>query len=409
MKGVEPARIAEIIFYSEKSRTKVANNPVPQRRAPPTSYSDEEKENFLLSLLAAPSPSIPIGLSLFASTACNFVPKKTAKPVRKLAPGMRHLFKICSSPSDPNELPNIMGKIALTKDEIDHVEEATSLQCHSLVWYEQRAGRITSSEAHSVLHTNQANPASSIIKTVCSDSPRNITTPAITWGREHEAIAKQQYADGTITTEHFDLTVNNCGLCIDQGKTYLAASPDARVSCVCHGSGLLEIKCPYKFKDMSIPEMSLAKDSCLDSDLSLKRNHPYYTQVQHQLYVTGASFCDFLVWLPSGSHVCTVFPDAEYARESVPKLTKFWTSHILPELVSRNLETGSRAAQTEHTHHCSCGSVDAVPMIGCDDANCPHQWYHYECVGIKKTPRASTWYCPMCRSANTKAKRQRKR
>lgn len=34
-------------------------------------------------------------------------------------------------------------------------------------------------------------------------------------------------------------------------------------------------------------------------------------------------------------------------------------------------------------------------MIGCDGANCPIEWFHFECVGILVPPRGS-WYCPEC-------------
>ena len=40
---------------------------------------------------------------------------------------------------------------------------------------------------------------------------------------------------------HRGLEVKECGLFVDETHVYMAASPDRLVSCVCCGSGLLEV------------------------------------------------------------------------------------------------------------------------------------------------------------------------
>ncbi|XP_029341759.1 inhibitor of growth protein 3-like [Acyrthosiphon pisum] len=45
--------------------------------------------------------------------------------------------------------------------------------------------------------------------------------------------------------------------------------------------------------------------------------------------------------------------------------------------------------------YCLCNRVEYGKMVACDDKNCPHEWFHYECVGITKQPRGK-WYCPKC-------------
>ena len=37
--------------------------------------------------------------------------------------------------------------------------------------------------------------------------------------------------------------------------TFLAASPDGFMSCRCCGGDVLEIKCPFKYKSLPIPEL----------------------------------------------------------------------------------------------------------------------------------------------------------
>ena len=45
--------------------------------------------------------------------------------------------------------------------------------------------------------------------------------------------------------------------------------------------------------------------------------------------------------------------------------------------------------------YCTCGIKENGPMVGCDNPNCPVQWYHYVCVGYKEDESKSNelWYC----------------
>ena len=221
---------------------------------------------------------------------------------------------------------------------VRYVEESTRLQSQSLVWFEQRAGRITSSVVHDVLHTRMEAPAKSLIKRICSDTPSKLNVPAINCGRDKESVARGDYLLD-MSSRHQDMEVIEAGLRISKASPYLAVSPDGIVKCTCHGSGVLEIKCPFSFKDAKHEEMVREKASCLDKDFNLKKDHRYYVQVQ--MHVTGANYCDFCVWLPSGSKVCRVLPDADFLADTLPKLALFLRKHLLPELLTRSLEISS--------------------------------------------------------------------
>lgn len=49
--------------------------------------------------------------------------------------------------------------------------------------------------------------------------------------------------------------------------------------------------------------------------------------------------------------------------------------------------------------YCRCGGVSYGDMVACDNENCPREWFHLECVGLKKMPgKNDKWYCsPECR------------
>ena len=34
-------------------------------------------------------------------------------------------------------------------------------------------------------------------------------------------------------------------------------------------------------------------------------------------------------------------------------------------------------------------------MVACDNAECPYEWFHFECVGLSAQPHGA-WFCPEC-------------
>ena len=52
---------------------------------------------------------------------------------------------------------------------------------------------------------------------------------------------------------------------------------------------------------------------------------------------------------------------------------------------------------------CTCRGPSQDDMIACHNPDCPVQWYHYACVGLKRAPRGK-WFCPDCREAQAPTK-----
>ena len=80
--------------------------------------------------------------------------------------------------------------------------------------------------------------------------------------------------------QHQDFKVVDAGLFVDHLDPFLGASPDEIAQCVCCGRGVVEVKCPFCFKD-DLPE----DDNNSEGTWKLKTDHSYYYQVQLQLYV----------------------------------------------------------------------------------------------------------------------------
>lgn len=46
--------------------------------------------------------------------------------------------------------------------------------------------------------------------------------------------------------------------------------------------------------------------------------------------------------------------------------------------------------------YCLCHQVSYGEMIGCDNLECPIEWFHFGCVGLTQKPKNVKWYCPAC-------------
>jgi len=45
--------------------------------------------------------------------------------------------------------------------------------------------------------------------------------------------------------------------------------------------------------------------------------------------------------------------------------------------------------------YCVCHQVSYGEMIGCDNLECPIEWFHFGCVGLTAKPKGK-WFCPRC-------------
>lgn len=125
---------------------------------------------------------------------------------------------------------------------------------------ELRKGRITASKSHGVYtkvnsvvsNRSQTEPRPTPLVSKLIDRDENLDhLPAIRWGQEHEEDAlKSFYANEAM--KHVDFKLEKCGLYIHQTKPYIGASPDALLTCKCHGTSPVEIKNPYTIRNESV-------------------------------------------------------------------------------------------------------------------------------------------------------------
>lgn len=100
---------------------------------------------------------------------------------------------------------------------------------------------------------------------------------------------------------------------------------------------LLEIKCPssrWKKKLTEKPLLSyLVEDKC-SKEISLRKSHTYYTQIQICLYVLQLEECDLYLYCSVDHKTLNIKRDEEFLSEAIPKLRSFYFKYYLGELVA---------------------------------------------------------------------------
>lgn len=136
--------------------------------------------------------------------------------------------------------------------------------------------------------------------------------------------------------------VRLCGLVIDPHTPWLAASPDRIVldsTLSEENRGCLEVKCPFICEKRSIVEANRNIPAfCLveqNGYIHLSKLHPYFYQVQTQMYVRNLKWCDFVVWSPvQDPFVEQIHYDASFMKKAVSKAEEFYFKQFLPSVIS---------------------------------------------------------------------------
>ena len=307
-------------------------------------------------------------------------------------------------------------ELSVTIEQSKCLEEATRAQAASKLWYRYRSGRITASKMKRVCRSNPDQPSQSLIRAICYPESQSFTSRATQWGCSHEEIARKTYMDKMMDI-HMNFQVSSSGFVINPLYPFIGASPDGKVSCDCCGDGLIEIKCPYCARDLTISELSASGvRTCLTEEngqLSLNKDHEYMYQVQTQLHVCSVDYVDFVVWTNKDIHVERIEKEPEMWSEICEQSKHFFDKAVLPELLgkfySKPLSAVSDASTTNgsdannasdtnsDTLYCYCRQPEDVDdMIACDNENCSIVWFHLGCLRIKNVPKGK-WFCPDCR------------
>jgi hypothetical protein len=261
---------------------------------------------------------------------------------------------------------SLMDSVHMNILECQLIEQATRGQSQNKEWYQQRMGAITSSVANDIvkLYSKIPGPSYNKMANKClgkeflhMKDPSVSNIKPLRYGHEQESVARAKYLE-SFQGDHVNADVKESGLLVCGEKPYLRASPDGIVSCSCHGTRLLEIKCPYSARDLDIATaVSQKKIDYLDqaddgSFMLSKQKRGYYTQVQMAMAVADLRECDFVVWTPRDILIINITFDELFWTKTLETLECFFRDYLLKGIIGGPLPTDNLAVATHAPAQC---------------------------------------------------------
>jgi hypothetical protein len=274
-------------------------------------------------------------------------PKQRQKEVEPNLPSaLTDLFEPQYSSFPENVLSQLVSDtfnwLKITQEEADFLEASTTKQSSSQLWFDYRKGLITASHFHEVIHHRPTAYPTSIVKSIMQYDPPHSSIPSLKWGRENESVAVQEYLSVT-EDKHANFMYSSSGLVISILHPFLGASADGRISCECCGDGIIEVKCPFKYRYDSPSSAAALNDKQYflkaneSNQTVLSTSHKYYSQVQAQLAICDVTYCDFICWTTQGMFIERIFKDPLYLADNLTILTDFFKQYFLPETLTQKL------------------------------------------------------------------------
>ena len=162
--------------------------------------------------------------------------------------------------------------------------------------------------------------------------PTPFTSESTSYGSRNEPAAKNKYLQ-RFPERH----IHNCGVLLQPRLPFLGATPDG---IVCdsknHDIGLLEVKCPFTARDMTVKEAALSLKNFYvvetNDSLTISKSHNCYYQIQGQLLLSGLEFCDFVLNTTKDMFIERVYRDSGFINQIVDKLFTFQKKYYLSEI-----------------------------------------------------------------------------
>ena len=162
-------------------------------------------------------------------------------------------------------------------------------------------------------------------------------------GIDHECKALEQYQNYFKHSGHPVKTFSS-GFVVNPAYPFLSCSPDARVidETEDNAYGIAVIKYPCKHLNVT-PETACAGDSQfhlqMKDDFSvLKTNHRNCYQVQGQMGMTGAKWCDFVTYTFQGMIIERIYIDPDFFAIGDRKPTETSVTEFCYKSVNLSLE-----------------------------------------------------------------------
>ena len=147
-------------------------------------------------------------------------------------------------------------------------------------------------------------------------------TPSMAWERDHKQEALDKYWEYVGRGDNGDIShqahrlCRNPGIIVSRENPLIGAAPDALL--YAKNSGRLDrtvmVKCPYgaRFSQLSepLPKYALG-EQYYNGRWYIKRNHEWFSQLQGELGIMGAHYCDVVIYTTKEIRVFETWVDVD--------------------------------------------------------------------------------------------------
>lgn len=335
--------------------------------------------------------------------------------------------------------------------DFEELNKLTLGQANNSEWHEQRRGSITATKFSSVVRwaKNKKSKCEDLVEGIIGndnsfDKLKNVS--AIKWGRKNESKARQAYIN-KFQHWHKNFKVTEHGLMVYSELNFIRGSPDGIVHCSCHGRRLLEIKCPWSARTMTVLEAVInQKIKYLEQQngrfvLKQGTKDGYYEQVQGLMGMMNIKDANLVVWTEKDMVTVHIpFNSDFFYSVLVPACSEFFRMKVIPGLLleelcgendkhsntdteiakipnpisSDNKENETSCAMSilreNTTYSCEqCNKIlpdenispdNSNASVGCDCPNCGgcDVWFCWPCAKYDEdwASEGINWYCPNC-------------
>lgn len=231
--------------------------------------------------------------------------------------------------------------LALPVEKLIEIEVKTRQEQQSPVQHCVKQGRISASHFGDIIWRKSDAPPDSLVLAILE--PQVCFSSATDWAVQQVPVALEAYVSYQHQKGKTGLTVEPCGVLINEKFPYLEARPDGKVFDPSNEEpdGFVQVKCPYSHRDItpleacSSPEFCCKVKTNIDGtqSLEMRQNHQYYAQVQGQMAIGGRNWCDFVIYTNKGISVERVMFDSKFCNMLFPKLEAFFDNCLGPEIV----------------------------------------------------------------------------
>lgn len=246
------------------------------------------------------------------------------------------------SSNEAVEFDHFMSHISYSNDDVSEILCGTKGQSANPNWFNMRKGLLTASyfdKATKLEKKNKLSPPS-FLKSICLEYG-DVDSNSLSWGKRKEPIARDLYQKMN-KNYHVCYRIEEVGLRIFSESPIIGCSADGVVTCKCrkqHNPRLIEIKCPWQFRDQHPKIVARDEKHCIFNNNTnrweVTPNCPYYCQIQGQLGIYGYSECDLIIYTKQGIHISTAVFDEEFFNNMIENLISFYKKNIFPYIVDK--------------------------------------------------------------------------